>query len=89
MIGGADDLTPADRCREMVAHAPPEGVPITLTICPGAYHAFDVAQFQPGVRLLGHLCQYDEAAAQDAERKLHAFLTSHLGGGPYGKIGAE
>jgi len=89
LIGGADDLTPADRCREMVAHARPEGAPIALTVYPGAFHAFDYAQFQPGVRLLGHLCEFNEPAARDAEQKLHAFLASHLGRAPLGKSSTE
>jgi len=50
LTGEADDWTPAKRCREMVAHARPDGAPVALTVYPGAYHAFDVAQFQAGVR---------------------------------------
>jgi dienelactone hydrolase len=89
LIGGADELTPAERCREMVAHARPEGAPIALTVYPGAFHAFDYAQFQPGVRLLGHLCEFNEPAARDAEQKLHAFLASYLGRAPLGKSSTE
>jgi dienelactone hydrolase len=89
LIGGADDLAPADRCRELVAHARPEGAPIALTIYPGAFHAFDVAQFQPGVRLLGHLCEFNEPAARDAEQKLRDFLAVHLADAPWGKPGTE
>jgi len=50
LIGEAGDWTPAGQCRQMVAHARPAGAPIALTVYPGAYHAFDVAQFQAGVR---------------------------------------
>ena len=81
--------TPAEQCREMVAYARPEGAPIALTVYPRASHAFDVAQFQPAVNLLGHLCEFNEAAARDAEQKLHAFLASHLGPTPLGKSGTE
>ena len=85
LTGEADDWNPAERCREMAAHARPDGAAIALTVYPGAYHAFDVAQFKPGVRSLGHWCEYDEAAATDAEQKLRAFLIAHLGNAPSGK----
>jgi dienelactone hydrolase len=70
-------------------HARPETAPIALTVYPGATHAFDVAQFRPAVNLLGHLCEFNEVAARDAEQKLHSFLTSHLGPAPSGKSGTE
>ena len=89
LIGEADDWTPAEQCRQMVAHARPAGAPIALTIYPGAYHAFDVAQFQAGVRSLGHWLEYNAPAAKDAEEKTRAFLAAHLGGAPSVKTGAE
>jgi dienelactone hydrolase len=89
LIGEADDWTPAERCREMVAHARPNGAPIDLAVYPGAYHAFDVAQLQPGVRFLGHWLEYNEPAARDAEQKLRAFLAAHLGGVLSGKPATE
>ena len=79
LIGEADDWTPAERCREMVAHAGPDSAKIILTIYPGAYHAFDVAELQSGVRSLGHWLEYNEAAARDAGEKLRAFLAGTLG----------
>jgi len=45
LTGAADELNPAGRCRDLVAHARPDGAPITVTVYPGASHAFDVAQF--------------------------------------------
>jgi dienelactone hydrolase len=89
LICGADDLTPAEQCRGMVAHARPEGALIALTVYPGAFHAFDVAQFMPGVRLLGHLCEFNEPAARDADQKLRAFLGAHLTRAPFGKSSTE
>jgi dienelactone hydrolase len=80
LIGEADDWTPAERCREMVAHARPDGAPIALTIYPGAHHGFDVPLLQPGVRYRGHWLEYDEPAAKDAEEKTRAFLATHLAG---------
>jgi len=80
LIGEADDWTPAERCRDTVKHARPDGAAITLTVYPRAYHAFDVAEFKPGVRSLGHWCEYDEPAAKDAEEKTRAFLAANLDG---------
>lgn len=80
LIGEADDWTPAERCRDMVKHARPDGATVVLTVYPGAYHAFDVAEFKPGVRSLGHWLEYDEPAARDAEQKVRAFLAANLGG---------
>jgi dienelactone hydrolase len=53
LIGEADETSPMERCREMVAHARPDGALIALTVYPGAYHAFDVAQLTPGIRFRG------------------------------------
>ena len=36
-----------------------------------------------------HLCEFNEPAARDAEQKLHAFLTSHLGRATLGKSSTE
>ena len=79
LIGDKDDWTPADRCRDMVARARSDGVPIALHVYPGVHHAFDVAQLRPGIRNpLGHWLEYDEPAAQDAEQKVRAFLARNL-----------
>jgi len=80
LIGEADDWTPAEPCREMVTHARPDGAAITLTVYPGAHHAFDVAELKPGIRSLGHWVEYNEPAAKDAEQKVRAFLAANLGG---------
>ena len=78
LIGEADDWTTADRCREMVAHARPDSAPITLHVYPEARHAFDVAVLKPGRSAFGHLLEYNEPAATDAEEKTRAFLATHL-----------
>ena len=80
LIGEADDWTPADRCREMIAHARPDGAPITLHVYPDAHHAFDVAVLQPARRAFGHALEYNEPAARDADEKTRAFLAAHLAG---------
>jgi dienelactone hydrolase len=78
LIGEADEASPVERCREMVAHARPDGAPIALTVYPGVHHNFDVAQLVPGVRYFGHWLEYNEPAAKDAVEKTRAFLAAHL-----------
>src|SRR6516162_5143430 len=80
LIGEADDSSPAERCRQMVAHSRSGSATIALTVYPGAYHAFDVAQLASGVRFRGLWLEYNEAAAKDAEQKVRAFLAANLGG---------
>jgi dienelactone hydrolase len=69
----------------MVEQSRPEGAPISLTVYSGAYHAFNVARFDPGVRVLGHRYEYNQPAARDAETKVRAFLAAHLASPPAGK----
>jgi dienelactone hydrolase len=78
LIGEADEQAPAERCREMVAHARLDGVPIALTVYPGVYHNFDIALLTPGVRYGGYWLEYNEPAANDAAEKTRAFLAAHL-----------
>ena len=82
LIGEADDWTPAEPCRHMVAHARPDSARFTLTIYPGAHHGFNFAMLKPGRRSLGHWLEYNEPAAKDAEAKVRAFLAAHLAAGP-------
>jgi dienelactone hydrolase len=69
LIGEADERNPVERCREMVAHARPDGAPIALTVYPGVHHNFDVALLTPGVRYRGFWLEYNESAAKDAEKR--------------------
>jgi dienelactone hydrolase len=78
LIGEADETNPVERCREMVAHARPDGAPIALTVYPGVHHNFDVALLTPGVRYRCFWLEYNEAAAKDAEEETRAFLAAHL-----------
>ena len=80
LAGERDDWTPAERCREMVAHARPDSAPIALHVYPDAHHAFDVAVLQPGRRAFGHSVEYNEPAAKHAEEMTRAFLAAHLAG---------
>ncbi|HEY1436440.1 MAG TPA: dienelactone hydrolase family protein, partial [Casimicrobiaceae bacterium] len=78
VVGDKDDWTPAQNCRGMVAHPQPDSAPISLTIYADAHHAFDVVWLQPGRRVLGHWIEYNDAAARDAEAKVHEFFAAHL-----------
>jgi dienelactone hydrolase len=78
LIGEADETNPVEQCREMVAHARPDGAPIALTVYPGVHHNFDVALLTPGARYRGFWLEYNEPAAKDAEEKTRAFLAAHL-----------
>ena len=89
LIGEADETNPVERCREMVAHARPDGAPIALTVYPGAHHNFDVTQLTPGVRYLGNWLEYNEPAAKNAEAKTRSFLAAHLGGTSPGETTAK
>jgi dienelactone hydrolase len=80
LIGEADDLNPAEACRGMTALPHREGAQLDLTVYPGAYHAFDVREFQPGIHVRGHWFEYNEPAATDAWEKVRAFLAAHLRG---------
>jgi dienelactone hydrolase len=85
LIGEADEASPAQRCREMVAHARPDGAPIALTVYPGVHHNFDVVQLSPGVRYMGNRLEYNVPAAKDAEERTRAFLAAHLAETPPGE----
>jgi len=78
LVGESDNWTPAERCREMIAHAQPDSAPIALHVYPDTYHAFDVTALRPGRRAFGHLVEYNEPAAKDAEERTRAFLAAHL-----------
>jgi len=78
LIGEADDWTPVSQCRGMVRHARPDSAPIAMTLYPGAHHAFDVVQLQPGRQVFGHWIEYNGAAAKDAEVRVRTFLGTHL-----------
>ena len=82
LVGDADDWTPAETCRKMVARTNGDGHRIDLVVYPGAYHGFDVPQLQPGISFLGHWLQYDKRAATDAWEKVTTFLAINLGTPP-------
>jgi dienelactone hydrolase len=91
LIGGADDWTPPQYCREMAANVKARGADVTLVEYAGAYHYFDVVGQQKQVLkdieqpfnlgTYGVTVAYDPNAAADAERQVEAFLARVLKGG--------
>ena len=79
LIGAEDNVASAASCREMVAQPHDGGAAIDLIVYPGAHHNFNfrVLTFP---RWPGRWLEYNEAAAQDAEAKMRAFLAVHLRG---------
>jgi dienelactone hydrolase len=92
LIGGSDNWTPPQYCREMAANVRARGADVTLVEYKGAYHYFDVAgqrkqvlkdieePFTPGS--YGVTVAYDPEAAADAQRQVEAFLARVLKGAP-------
>ena len=92
LIGGSDDWTPPEYCREMAASVRARGADVTLVEYKGAYHYFDVVSqrkevlrdidqpFTPGS--YGVTVAYDPDAAADAQRRVEAFLARVLKGAP-------
>ncbi len=78
LVGGADDWTPPEACREMAAQPREGSAPVDLTVYPDAYHGFDNPSLKPGIRVLNHWLEYNEAAATNAWGKVGAFLTVNL-----------
>ena len=92
LIGGADDWTPPQYCREMAANVKARGADVTLVEYPGAYHYFDVVGQtkqvlkeieQPfNLGTFGVTVAYDADAATDAQRQIETFLARVLKGAP-------
>jgi len=88
LIGGADDWTPAAKCKEMVDAMRGRGADASIVIYPGAYHYFDVEgqklevlpEVENEAREGGHgaTVSYQAAAAADAHRQVESFLARHL-----------
>ena len=79
LVGAEDNRALAAACREMVAQPHEGGAAIDLIVYPGAHHNFNF-RVLTGPRSPGYWLEYNEAAAQDAEAKMRAFLAVHLGG---------
>jgi dienelactone hydrolase len=56
-----------------------EDAQLDLTVYPGAYHAFDVRELQPGREVPGYWFEYNGPAATHAWGKVRTFLQKNLG----------
>ena len=83
LVGQADDWTPAKPCEQMIADAQGRGATTELVTYPGAYHAFDRADFPlrelTGLRYSGNRtgkahAGTDEAARADALKRVPEWL---------------
>jgi dienelactone hydrolase len=77
-IGALDDWTPAAECTSKIASWGSDGPPIELVVYPGAYHGFYYPHLQPGRTMFDHRLEYNAAAADNADHRLHQFLDRHL-----------
>lgn len=84
LIGDHDDWASPAACRKMVARASETGLArssggaaVSLTVYPGATHAFDSPL--PPRHYMGHALRYDRDATRDAWNRIKAFLAANLG----------
>jgi dienelactone hydrolase len=88
MIGELDDWTPASECRNLaegrddwgISREKGHGIPIEITVYPGAYHDFDVPRFRTPEKLLGHHLEFNEAARDRSVDAVRQFLYATIGG---------
>ena len=81
LLGGNDDLMPPALCVAAAEALIKRGGPtVEWTVYPGATHAFANSELRAGVMYLGHFLKYDGNATADAEKRVEAFLATHLRG---------
>ncbi len=78
LIGALDDWAPAQDCSRRKASWVAGGADVELDIYPDAHHGFDISSLQPGRAMFGHWLEYNDAAANDANDRMKAFLARHL-----------
>lgn len=87
LIGELDDWSPAEPCRQLAERAKAAGLPVEITVYPGAHHSFDSnapTTFNDKRRNgsmkggLGATTGGNPAAWADAINKVEAFLALHL-----------
>ncbi|MBR0893673.1 dienelactone hydrolase family protein [Bradyrhizobium tropiciagri] len=88
LVGELDDWAPADACRNLaegrddwgIARENGNGIPIAITVYPGAHHDFDVPSLRTPQKVLGHHLEFNEAARDQSVDALRKFLYSTIGG---------
>jgi dienelactone hydrolase len=76
LIGASDDWTPAALCKDLVKNATAFHFDASLTIYPGATHAFDVVDRT--VRFEGHVLKPDPSATRESRKRLLKFFDRTL-----------
>jgi dienelactone hydrolase len=87
LIGELDDWAPAAECRNLaegrddwgISREKGQGIPIEITVYPGAYHDFDVPNFATPVKMLGHHLEFNEAARDQSIDAVRKFLYATTG----------
>jgi dienelactone hydrolase len=87
LIGELDDWTPAQECRNLaegrddwgISREKDQGIPIEITVYPGAYHDFDVPHFRTPQKLLGHHLEFNEEARDRSVDAVRKFLYATIG----------
>lgn len=88
LIGELDDWTPAEECRNLaegrddwgISREKGQGIPIEITVYPGAYHDFDVPSLATPAKILGHHLEFNEEARDRSIDALRKFLYATIGG---------
>ena len=76
LLGGSDDLMPPALCVAAAEALIKRGGPtVEWTVYPGAHHAFANWELRDG-----GMYKYDANATADAEKRVEAFLATHLRG---------
>lgn len=88
VIGELDDWTPASECRNLaegrddwgISREKGKGIPIEITVYPGAYHDFDVPRFRTPEKFLGHHLEFNETARDQSIDAVRKFLYATIDG---------
>ena len=89
LVGELDDWAPAKECRNLaearddwgISREKGKGIPIEITVYPGAHHDFDVPNFTTAVTVLGHHLEFNQAARDQSVDALRKFLQATIGDG--------
>ena len=88
LIGELDDWTPANECHNLaegrddwgISREKGQGIPIELSVYPGAHHDFDVPHFRTPQKLWGHHLEFNEEARDRSVDAVRKFLYATIGG---------
>jgi dienelactone hydrolase len=78
LIGERDDWGPAKLCQSFVERATALGRNASVTVYPGATHAFDCVEFGKSVEFQGHRMTPDPAVERNSRERLLGFLDKTL-----------